>query len=125
MFDCRKVLVTEIAEKFDFLDLGDLHPWLEAVNFSDCPWEAEKEPPNKPLILFPSGDLPEQEEVEEEDPPYFNLSNSVGVYYILHTNVSCRGKLFAQIRSISKAPPDPDEEGDEDDEYASRFTDGI
>jgi hypothetical protein len=126
-FECKPVLMTEIAEKFDFPDMGDMHPWLEAVDFSGCPWDQEKEPPQKPLILFPSGDLPDQDpnELEEPDPPFFNLVNSTGLYYLLHTNVSCRGKLFAQLRSISKPPPEETEGEDENGGPSDRFADGI
>jgi hypothetical protein len=127
VFECRAVLMTEIAEKFDFPEVGDQHPWLEAVDFSTCPWEQEKEPPNRPMILFPSGDFAEQDpkEIEEPDPPYFNMTNSTGLYYLLHTNVSCRGKLFAQLRSISKPPPEEKDGDEEDAKPSDRFSNGI
>ena len=116
-FDAEEVRVQRMEDKFNIDGLAESSwPWLEAVGWRDAPWsEAAAEPP---LILFPDGLPPRRDkhgELKEhvESPFVFDLTKSGGTSYFLRTGVSCRGKLFAGLRSISRPPVHT---GDTDDE---------
>jgi hypothetical protein len=115
--------IMKLQEKFELDGLAEKGwPWLEAVEWDDAPFS--ETPAVPPLIIFPNGLPPKRNadgELKEhvETPFEFDLSKSGGRSYYLRTGCSCRGKLFAGLRSISK-PVEHTGDTDEEAEKAER-----
>ena len=120
---CVDLRIMKLQEKLELDGLAEKGwPWLEAVEWDDAPFSDVPAVP--PLIIFPNGLPPKRNadgELKEhvETPFEFDISKSGGRTYYLRTGCSCRGKLFAGLRSISQ-PVEHTGDTDEEAEKAER-----